>query len=86
MTSRPHADAEPLLSPTAALRPQISVVIPCLDEEAAVGKVADAALEGIRRSGRVGEVIVVDNGSTDVSAEIARAHGATVVSEKCHSY
>src|SRR6266540_30134 len=59
--------------------PQISVVIPCLDEEAAVGAVVDQAWLGIERSGLSGEVIVVDNGSTDRSAEIASARGATVV-------
>ena len=66
--------------------PQISVVIPCLDEEEAVGAVVDQAWEGIERSGRDGEVIVVDNGSTDNSAEIAAAHGATVVSEARRGY
>ena len=44
---------------------QISVVIPCLNEEEAVGAVVDQAWEGIRRSGRDGEVIVVDNDSSD---------------------
>jgi glycosyltransferase involved in cell wall biosynthesis len=65
---------------------EISVVIPCLDEEAAVGAVVDQAWEGIQRSGRSGEVIVVDNGSTDASAEIAAAHGATVVYEPRRGY
>ena len=54
---------------------QISVVIPCLNEEEAVGAVVDQAWEGIRRSGATGEVIVVDNGSTDGSAEVAAEHG-----------
>lgn len=66
--------------------PEISVVIPCLNEEAAVGRVVDRALEGIRRSGRTGEVIVVDNGSTDASAAIAAAHGARVVVEPRRGY
>jgi len=66
--------------------PQISVVIPCLNEEAAVGTVVDQALAGIRLSGRTGEVVVVDNGSTDRSAEIAAAHGAVVVSERRRGY
>ena len=66
--------------------PQISVVIPCLDEEEAVGNVVDQALDGIRRSGRSGEVIVVDNGSSDASAEVAAAHGARVVSEPRRGY
>ena len=66
--------------------PQISVVIPCLNEEEAVGRVVEQALDGIRRSGRPGEVIVVDNASTDRSAEVASAHGARVVSEPRRGY
>jgi len=70
----------------SAAAPEISVVIPCLNEEEAVGKVVDQALEGIRRSGRPGEVIVVDNASTDRSAEVAAEHGATVVREERPGY
>src|SRR5919197_310988 len=66
--------------------PEISVVIPCLNEEEAVGEVVDLAFEGIRRSGRAGEVIVVDNGSTDRSAAIAAEHGAIVVAEPIRGY
>ena len=66
--------------------PQISVVVPCLNEEAAVGNVVDQALEGIRRSGRPGEVVVVDNGSTDSSARVAAAHGARVITEPRRGY
>jgi len=66
--------------------PQISVVIPCLDEEEAVGSVVDQAWEGIGRSGRSGEVIVVDNGSSDDSARIAADHGATVIFEPTRGY
>jgi glycosyltransferase involved in cell wall biosynthesis len=66
--------------------PQISVVIPCLNEEEAVGRVVDQALEGIRRSGRTGEVVVVDNASTDGSAEVAAAHGARVIGEQRRGY
>lgn len=66
--------------------PQISVVIPCLNEEAAVGGVVEQAWEGIERSGRTGEVIVVDNGSTDDSPRIAEAAGAKVVFEPRRGY
>jgi glycosyltransferase involved in cell wall biosynthesis len=66
--------------------PEISVIIPCLNEEAAVGNVVDKAFEGIRRSGRVGEVIVVDNGSTDGSAKVAADKGAVVVPEARRGY
>jgi hypothetical protein len=66
--------------------PEISVVIPCLNEEEAVGAVVDQAWEGIRRSGRPGEVIVVDNASTDRSADVAADHGATVIREERPGY
>lgn len=70
----------------SAAAPEISVVIPCLNEEEAVGAVVDQALEGISASGRPGEVIVVDNSSTDRSAEVAADHGAIVVREERPGY
>ncbi len=51
-----------------------TVVIPALDEEAAVGTVVGAIVDP-----RVAEIIVADNGSTDRTAEVARAAGATVI-------
>jgi glycosyltransferase involved in cell wall biosynthesis len=74
------------LSTVPPASPQISVVIPCLNEEEAVGAVVDQAWEGIERSGRSGEVIVVDNGSTDSSAAIAAGQGATVLYEPRRGY
>jgi hypothetical protein len=70
----------------SAAAPEISVVIPCLNEEEAVGAVIDQAWDGIDASGRPGEVIVVDNASTDRSAEVAAAHGAIVVREERPGY
>jgi glycosyltransferase involved in cell wall biosynthesis len=70
----------------SAAAPEISVVIPCLNEEEAVGAVVDQAREGISASGRPGEVIVVDNRSTDRSAEVAADHGAIVVREERPGY
>src|SRR5215217_8626393 len=65
---------------------RISVVLPCLNEERAVGQVIDDAWEGIEAAGGDGEVIVVDNGSTDRSPEIAEEHGARVVHESRRGY
>jgi glycosyltransferase involved in cell wall biosynthesis len=65
---------------------KISVVIPCLNEESAVGGVVHEAREAIDARGDSGEVIVVDNGSTDRSAEVAAAHGAVVVHEPERGY
>ncbi len=77
------ATCDPSLPP---MTPEISVVIPCLNEEEAVGAVVDQAWIGIERSGRTGEVIVVDNASTDRSAEVAARHGAIVVREERPGY
>ena len=54
--------------------PRVDVVFPCLDEEAALPWVLSRLPEEYR-------AIVVDNGSTDNTASVARAHGALVVSE-----
>lgn len=58
---------------------EVSVVIPCLNEVRTVGACVAAAIDGIEASGRCGEVIVADNGSTDGSIEAAIAAGARVV-------
>jgi glycosyltransferase involved in cell wall biosynthesis len=65
---------------------RVTVVLPCLNEERAVGQVVDDAWEGIESVGGDGEVIVVDNGSTDRSREIAEEHGARVVREPRRGY
>ena len=65
-----------MASPTTA-EPRLAVLIPCLDEEdgvALVVKEYEAAFPAAR-------ILVVDNGSTDRTAERARAAGAEVVAE-----
>ncbi|HXD69010.1 MAG TPA: flippase-like domain-containing protein [Gaiellales bacterium] len=64
----------------------VTVVIPCLDEEATIAACVRSAWAGIRAAGTDGEVLVVDNGSTDRSAQLARAEGATVVDEARRGY
>jgi glycosyltransferase involved in cell wall biosynthesis len=58
----------------------ISVIIPCLNEEEAIG----AVLEKV--PSYVDEVVVVDNNSSDRTAEVARVHGAKVVREDLRGY
>lgn len=65
---------------------EISIVLPCLNEEAAVGGCIDTLQEIIVRRHLSAEILVVDNGSTDRSAEIARAHGARVVRQPERGY
>lgn len=64
----------------------VSVVMPCLNEEASVGVCVRKALEGIARTGLRGEVVVSDNGSTDRSVAIATAAGARVVHQPDRGY
>jgi len=66
--------------------PDISVVMPCLNEERSVGICVERALEGIRRTNLTGEVIVCDNGSTDDSVAVAAAAGARVVRQPERGY
>src|SRR5262245_26563289 len=66
--------------------PEISVVLPCLNEAAGVGKCVEKAWTALREMQVPGEVIVVDNGSTDGSAEIAQKAGARVVHEQRRGY
>jgi glycosyltransferase involved in cell wall biosynthesis len=70
----------------AAATVQVSVVIPCLNEEAGIVHVVEQAWAGLASAGLVGEVIVVDNASEDRSAELARDAGATVVQEPRRGY
>jgi glycosyltransferase involved in cell wall biosynthesis len=66
--------------------PVVSVVIPCLNEALGVGKCVEKALRGIESLALPGEVIVVDNGSTDGSGDIAARAGAIVVHERRRGY
>ena len=65
---------------------RISVVIPCLDEAETIAECVTTAREVLDESGLAGEVIVVDNGSTDSSGDLARAAGASVVEEPRRGY
>lgn len=60
---------------------RVSVVIPALNEEEPIGDVVRAIPRAV-----VDEVLVVDNGSTDATAERARAAGARVVAEPRRGY
>jgi glycosyltransferase involved in cell wall biosynthesis len=65
---------------------EVSVVFPCLDEAESVGSCVRQALAALEDAGLSGEVIVVDNGSTDGSPEIAAGSGASVVHERRRGY
>jgi Glycosyl transferase family 2 len=70
----------------AAATVQVSVVVPCLNEEAGIVHVVEQARAGLDAAGLAGEIIVVDNASEDRSAELARGAGASVVYEPRRGY
>jgi glycosyltransferase involved in cell wall biosynthesis len=76
-----QAAARIALDPSSERREdiEVSVVMPCLNEARTVGRCIDKARAALEALGVVGEVLIADNGSTDGSPEIARAHGARVV-------
>lgn len=67
-------------------QPDLSVVMPCLNEERTVGACIQKALSFAAQHGVEMEVIVSDNGSTDKSVEIAESLGARVVSASQKGY
>lgn len=65
----------------------MSVVIPALNEESGIGQVLkEIPHEQLNADGYEVEVLVIDNGSTDNTAEIARKHGAHVIVQPVRGY
>jgi glycosyltransferase involved in cell wall biosynthesis len=60
-------------------QPEVTVVLPCLDEAASLPGVLGAIPPGYR-------ALVVDNNSSDGTADVALRHGADVVTEKTPGY
>ena len=63
------------------MNPYISVLIAALDEEATIARVIGAVPRDL-----ADEIIVVDNGSSDRTAEVAATAGARVVTERQRGY
>ncbi len=61
--------------------PEISVIIPAFNEEKSIGLVIKSLPQK-----KIKEIIVVNNGSTDRTACVAKEHGARVVDEACLGY
>jgi glycosyltransferase involved in cell wall biosynthesis len=71
--------------PNGASAARIAVVIPALDEEGGIARVLDA-LPRAAPGWTIGEIVVVDNGCIDRTAEVARNRGAVVVAEPRRGY
>jgi glycosyltransferase involved in cell wall biosynthesis len=76
-TAKPRAGA-----PTV----EVSVVIPCLNEAGSIDACVRAAHAALASGGYRGEIVVVDNDSTDGSGELAAEAGARVVHEPRRGY
>jgi glycosyltransferase involved in cell wall biosynthesis len=74
LASSPEGDAEPEPGPDAAGRKGYLIVIPALNEAASIGGVIERA-----RAHAGVDVVVIDDGSTDGTREVALAHGAAVI-------
>ena len=59
-------------------QPEISVVLPCLNEAETLAVCIRKARAALDAAGIAGEVIIADNGSTDGSQQIAESEGALV--------
>ena len=81
--SRERSNPPMILPPSAvdSTEPklELSVVIPCLNEEKTIVFCIEKALLAMKEHGVAGEVVVSDNGSTDKSIEVSEAAGARVV-------
>lgn len=94
MKTTPVTDPAPSPSDAAGekgqpAQPTFAVVIPALNEEEAIGELVAEVLAATRDpllGAELQAVYVVDNGSTDRTAERAEAAGATVVSEPRRGY
>jgi glycosyltransferase involved in cell wall biosynthesis len=78
--TEPSAAANPL--PTC----ELTVLMPCLDEGETIATCVVKARAFMQRAGIDGEVLVVDNGSSDGSPGIAEHSGARVIHEKRRGY
>jgi glycosyltransferase involved in cell wall biosynthesis len=65
---------------------EVSVVIPCLNEQDTLARCIEKARKAFRERDIAGEILVADNGSTDLSRTIAEREGARVVTVKEPGY
>ncbi len=62
--------------PTLPFPKSISVVLPAYDEEENIGEAVDQCVDFLRRAFTTWEVLVVDDGSSDGTADVVRARAA----------
>src|SRR5262244_3743314 len=58
--------------------PELSIVIPALNEQITIGRFVDWCLEGLEQANIRGEIVIIDS-SSDLTGEIALSRGARVL-------
>lgn len=87
MNAEPTKDSEVnIFIDQADGQPLVSVVMPCLNEEEAIGACIEKIQAVFLATGLKGEIVVSDNGSTDRSVEIAESKGVRVVHQPVRGY
>ena len=86
MRSATASEAVATVEPAQDRQPELTVVMPCLNEAQTLGICIRKAQESFDRIGIAGEVVVADNGSTDGSQQIAEELGARVVPVERRGY
>jgi glycosyltransferase involved in cell wall biosynthesis len=84
--TKAHDGADETSEHAKIIAPEVSVVMPCLNEADTLGTCIQKAFRAFRDHGINGEVVIADNGSTDGSQDIAAGMGAIVVQVKDRGY
>src|SRR5665213_1434523 len=79
MTTTSTTPFAPSLTSMPERSPELSIVMPCLNEADTIAICIEKAQRAIGEHGIAAEIVIADNGSTDGSQEIARRHGARVI-------
>lgn len=86
MVGTPGPNGKRTCSGPSTNEPEISIVLPCLNEERSVATCVEEARSACAALGLPAEVIVANNNSTDRSADEAHAAGARVIEVKTPGY
>lgn len=65
---------------------KLTILMPCLNEQETIGICIEKAQKYLEKNKISGEILIVDNGSTDNSVKIANNLGARVVKEENRGY
>ena len=76
------AEAQLLIPPDDVESPELSIVIPAMNEEPVIAEFVDWCREGIEKAGVATEILIVDS-STDRTPTIAFEAGARVLKTPC---